>query len=140
MERPGGDIIMNMPHELIRAKAKGYFEIEFIESYLKIIEKWAVNSRKWFFQVTQQGDKPTLEFGCITAGAVFDATTSVDDTITTIMLISSLKNVRRDETKNSTRLLLSCDSERGFNYSAVTEEYREQLRQYADFIESTFLG
>jgi hypothetical protein len=131
---------MIMPYDLIRNKAKGYFETEFIESFIKVIEKWAVTSRIWFVQVVQKGDKPTLEFGCVTGEALFDATASIEKTETCIMPMSSLKYVSRQETGNSTHLRLTGEALSGFDYLAVTDEYRQQLRQYADFIESLVLG
>lgn len=132
---------MNIPYDLIRDAAKSYFSADFVGSYINSIEKWVLNSQKWFFQVIQKNEKPTLEFGCITDRVMFDATASVERTDNTIVRLSSISIVAMEKTSYSTTLRIHIGSpNEAIYYTAVTEESRKQLCEYKDFIQSVIFG
>jgi len=129
-----------MLYGLIRKTAMGYFDKAFVESFISAIEKWGEVSRKWFFQVIQKNNKPTLEFSCVTDHVVVDATASIGSMIVTAGRLSAFQSAIIAETNNSTELRLLIDISMTYNYLAVTEESRKQLREYTAFLESAIFG
>ena len=131
---------MDELYDQIRTIAKGYFDRDFIESFILTIDKYAKKSQKYFFQLTQKDNKPTLEFSCKTSIVIFDAVASVGEIFTTTVLLSSLNIMMLNESVNKTQLDIKILNNNGLFYIAVTDEYRKFLRDYADYLQSNIFG
>ncbi len=131
---------MEIPYDLIRRVARDYFEADFIESFIDIVKNRAANARKSFFQLIQKDNKPTLEFGCLCGQGIVDITASVDSTIVLVAPISALNIVILQESFNATNLRVETSFPQEIFYLAVGEEYRKELREYGNFLQSVLTG
>ncbi len=129
---------MDTSYDFIRKVGKDYFDSVFMESFIQLIDKWAANARKSFFQLMQKNNQPTLEFACVSGQAIVDVMKSHDLTGVMVGRVSAFKYVVLKESLNTTHVQLFSDGQHDVSpfYLAVTEEYRGKLREYGAFLQS----
>lgn len=126
---------MEIPKAKIKLLGKPYFNDGFIKEFIATIEKIAPNPDKYFLQLIQKDDKPTLEFGCKNGHILFDVTASSEKSTSFVVLFSAVNTLALSETQNATQFYGMSFAGKLFSYVAVTEDARKDLREYAEFLQ-----
>ena len=128
---------MDIPKSKIKSLGKPYFSEEFLKEFIATIERIAPNPDKYFLQLTQQKDKPIMEFGCKAGRILLNLAASSEAISTYVVLFSTVNAVVLRELPNSMRLWIITTSTARLNHIAVTDVSRDDLRKYAEFLQES---
>ncbi|MHB8137548.1 MAG: hypothetical protein ACYDGO_04075 [Smithellaceae bacterium] len=131
---------MQIPKDKIELLGKPYFSSDVINKFIDAIERRAPNPEKYFLQVKQKENRPTLEFGCIAGKILLDITTSIENTSIIVIRFSEVGLVITLESNSSTELRITVTATEGIEYVAVGEESRKDLSEYAEYIQNKLVG
>jgi hypothetical protein len=134
-----GKLMDSILKDKIEFLGKQYFSLDFITAFISNIDLLAPNPDKYFFQIVQKQELPTMEFGCIANKIIIDVTSSTDKTITAVMRTSSMTTIELTEDKNSTELRIALPTIYGFLYKAANDDSRKELRKYAEYLQINLL-
>jgi len=131
---------MELPKDKIELLGKPYFTPDFVKTFIAVIERRAPNPDKYFFQVIQKENRPTMEFGCIAGKILLDITASTENTTTIVEQVSSVTSIKWTEEQNSTQLHILALTRTGLSYTTVIEDSRKELREYAEYLQINLFG
>ena len=131
---------MELPKDKIRLLGKPYFTPDFLQAFIAMIEGRAPNPDKYFFQVIQKENRPTMEFGCIAGQILLDVTASTEKTEIIVVKVSSVTSIIWIEEQNSTQLHALSPTQTGLSYTTVIEDSRKELKEYAEYLQMNMFG
>ncbi len=117
--------------DLIRSTSSAYFTADLVDDFIRRVSEWETRARASFFQVKQEGEVATMEYAAEIGTALVDITLRGTRTSTSLTSWSKVQQILLIEASDTTKLYVLGPTNYQFTYTAVLDDNRAKLAQYA---------
>jgi hypothetical protein len=116
-----------------------YFAPTDLRNFVENVDRLGATSDREFFQLKQEGNDLTLEYGALLANAIIDITMTPSAKNEFIAPLKSILQVHFSENAERARLRIHLGAVGVMDYIAVAKPAREHLFRYADALKAAIL-